>query len=258
MTHTLPVVAPSRPLVGIRDLRVDLGGRPVLTGVDADILAGRITALIGLNGSGKTTLLRALVREYPFRGSIKFYCGHDHSEPNPKHIGYVPQRLNIDARLPLTVRDLLALALQRRPLFLGVSRKLSATIEGMLKSVGMADYRDVPVEGLSGGQLQRVLLALAVEPQPELLLLDEPAAGIDFKDQQKFYDLIGDINARTGVTVLLVSHELTMVSRNAHHVLCLRDGRIQCQGTPGEILTPHVLSETFGTDMQQFQHYHPH
>lgn len=248
--------APARPLVSIRNLRVDLGGRPVLTGVNAQIVRGRITALIGLNGSGKTTLLRALVREYPYRGEVTFHCGHDHSRPAPEHIGYVPQRLTLDARLPVSVRDLFALTLSRRPLFLGIPRALSEKIHGMLHRVGMGGFIDAPVEGLSGGQLQRVLLALALEPNPELLLLDEPAAGIDFKDQQKFYDLISELNRSTGVTVLLVSHELSMVSRHAHHVLCLRDGTIRCEGTPAEILTPDNLAATFGTDMTPFSHTH--
>lgn len=248
----------SRPLVSVRDLRVMLGGRPVLVGVNADLVRGQVTALIGLNGSGKTTFLRALVREYPSRGDIRFHCGHDHTHPTPEHIGYVPQKLALDARLPLTVRDFLALALSRRPLFLGVPKAVVETIRRLLARVGMTEHVDTPVEGLSGGQLQRVLLALALEPQPELLLLDEPAAGIDFKDQQKFYDLIADLNRTTGMTVLLVSHELSMVSRYAHHVLCLRDGAIQCQGTPHDILTPGVLAQTFGTDMQQFLHHHAH
>jgi ABC-type Mn2+/Zn2+ transport system ATPase subunit len=256
----LPVAntTPARPLVSIRDLRVELGGLPVLNGVSADLARGRMTALIGLNGSGKTTLLRALVREYPFRGEIRFHCGHDHTKPTPEHIGYVPQKLTLDARLPVTVKDLLGLALSRRPLFLGLSRATLEKIRALLVRVGMTDHLDTPVEGLSGGQLQRVLLALALEPRPELLLLDEPAAGIDFKDQQKFYDLIADLNESSGVTVLLVSHELSVVSRHAHHVLCLRDGKIQCQGPPEEILTPGNLAQTFGTDMQQFHHHHHH
>ena len=256
---SLPVLKRSAaPLVTLRDLRVTLGGRPVLDGVTADILRGQVTALIGLNGSGKTTLLRALVREYPFRGEVRFHCGHDHSKPTPEHVGYVPQKLILDARLPLTVKDLLALALSPRPLFFGIPRPTVETIHRLLVRVGMLEHVDTPVEGLSGGQLQRVLLALALEPQPELLLLDEPAAGIDFKDQQKFYDLIADLNRDSGVTVLLVSHELSMVSRHSHHVLCLRDGKIQCQGTPQEILTPANLAQTFGTDMQQYLHHHPH
>jgi zinc transport system ATP-binding protein len=247
--------AAAPPLLSIRDLRVELGGSPILSGVSADLARGRITALIGLNGSGKTTLLRALVGEYPYRGAVRFFCGHDHSRPTPEYVGYVPQKLTLDARLPLTVADLMALALARRPLFLGASRAATARITRLLERVGMADHLDRPVEGLSGGQLQRVLLALALDPQPELLLLDEPAAGIDFKDQQKFYDLIADLNRRSGVTVLLVSHELTMVSRHADHVLCLRDGKIHCEGPPREVLTPGNLAQTFGTEMH-FHHRH--
>jgi zinc transport system ATP-binding protein len=255
----LPAVeAPDRPLVTIRDLHVVLGGRVILNGITTAIARGRVTALIGLNGSGKTTLLRALVREHPYRGEIRFHCGHDHTKPTPEHIGYVPQKLTLDARLPLTVKDLLALALSRRPLFLGINRRTKDTIHRLLARVEMLDHLDKPVDVLSGGQLQRVLLALALEPQPELLLLDEPAAGIDFKSQQKFYDLIADLNRLSGVTVLLVSHELSMVNRHSHHVLCLTDGKIQCEGPPQEILTPGNLAKTFGTDMQAFLHDHPH
>jgi zinc transport system ATP-binding protein len=246
------------PLVTFRDLHVVLGGRPILNGITTSIPRGKVTAVIGLNGSGKTTLLRALVREYPYRGEIRFHCGHDHSQPTPEHIGYVPQKLTLDAKLPLTVKDLLALALSKRPLFLGIHRRTLDTIHRLLDRVDMLPHIDQPVEVLSGGQLQRVLLALALEPQPELLLLDEPAAGIDFKSQQRFYDLIANLNRDSGVTVLLVSHELSMVSRHADHVLCITDGRIQCEGPPQEILTPDNLAKTFGTDMQQFLHHHPH
>ena len=253
----LPVLdVPPTPLVTLRDLQVVLGGRAVLNGITTSIARGRITALIGLNGSGKTTLLRALVREHPYRGDVRFHCGHDHTKATPEHIGYVPQKLTLDARLPLTVKDLLALALSRRPLFLGITRKTNETIHKLLGRVDMLEHIDKPVEVLSGGQLQRVLLALALEPQPELLLLDEPAAGIDFKSQQKFYDLIADLNRDSGVTVLLVSHELSMVNRHSHHVLCLTDGKIQCEGPPQEILTPGNLAKTFGTDMQAFLHHH--
>src|SRR5262245_46788778 len=94
-------------LLSIRDVRVELGGTAILRGVTAGIARGQITALIGLNGSGKTTLLKAILKEVPYRGRIDFHCGHDHKHPMPEHIGYVPQRLMIDARLPITVRDLL-------------------------------------------------------------------------------------------------------------------------------------------------------
>lgn len=247
---SLPTLAPPiPPLVAIRELSVDLGGHPVLRGVNADIARGQITAIIGLNGSGKTTLLRAVVGEFRYRGQITFHCGHDHSRPRPEHVGYVPQRLTLDARLPLTVRDLFALALSRRPTFLGVPRWVSERAERLMTRVGMPGILDRPVEGLSGGQLQRVLLALALEPSPELLLLDEPAAGIDFKDQQKFYDLISQINDETGLTVLLVSHDLNMINAHADQVLCLKDGTIRCQGSPAQMLTPENMANTFGADL---------
>lgn len=247
---------PTPPLVALRDVWVYRGGRAILQGVNADLARGRVTALIGLNGSGKSTLLRAVVGELPYRGRLEYRCGHDHSHPRPDHVGYVPQRLTIDPRLPITVRDLLGLALKRAPLFLGLGSALNDRLRGMLDRVGVADLLDVPVDGLSGGQLQRVLLALALEPKPELLLLDEPAAGIDFKDQQGFYDLIAGINRQTGVTILLVSHDLSVVSRFADHVLCLRDGVIHCQGPPDRILTPDTMTATFGPEVTTFAHHH--
>ncbi len=247
----------SHDLVTIRDLRVELGGNSILRGVDAGLARGKITALIGTNGCGKTTLLRAILKEVPYTGRIQFHCGHDHSRPTPEHIGYVPQKLNIDARLPLTVRDLLALALQRRPLFLGVSRQTEQAMVQMLERVWVSpELLNRPVERLSGGELQRVLLALALRPKPELLLMDEPAAGIDFRHQDSFYKLIAELNETTGVTILLVSHDLSVVTRHAHHVLCVRDGRIQCQGPPQEIITEEVLAQTFGAELGVFLHHH--
>jgi zinc transport system ATP-binding protein len=245
----LPVRDAGPPIVSIRDLRVDRGGRPVLHRLSCDVPRGKISAVIGLNGSGKSTLLRTLVGEFPYTGTITFACGEDHSRPRPDHVGYVPQRLNIDAGLPITVRDLLGLAHQRRPLFLGVSRAVVTRMRPLLELVGVWDRLDVPVDGLSGGQLQRVLLALALEPQPELLLLDEPAAGIDFKDQQSFYDLLAELNDRTGVTILLVSHDLLVLGRFAHHVYCLRAGSIACEGSPAEVLTAENLARTFAPGM---------
>jgi zinc transport system ATP-binding protein len=207
-----------------------------------------------LNGAGKSTLLRALVREVPYSGSLHFCCRHDHSQPSPEHVGYVPQKLRLDTSLPLTVLDLFGLALQHRPLFLGVRRKVRERAVRQLALVGASHLMDRPLAKLSGGEIQRVLLALAVEPHPELLLLDEPAAGIDFQEVGKFHDLIADLNQRTGMTVLLVSHDIGVVSRMAHHVLCLQDGQIRCQGAPREVLTGEMLTQTFGADAGLFNH----
>jgi zinc transport system ATP-binding protein len=244
----------NQPLVTIRDLRVELGGSPILQGINADLARGQVTAAIGLNGSGKTTLLRAILKEIAYTGKIEFHCGHDHTHPAPDHVGYMPQKLQVDARLPLTVRDLMALALQKQPLFLGIRRRTRELMTMLLERVSALQLLDRPVDGISGGELQRVLLALALQPRPELLLLDEPAAGVDFHYEEEFYDLIARLNQETGVTILLVSHELSVVSKHAHHVLCLKDGRIECQGPPQEI--PSMLARTFGHEKSIFTHHH--
>jgi len=244
-------------LLTIRDLCVQLGGHPILSGVNAELERGSITAVIGLNGAGKTTLLRALLGEVPRTGQVQFHCGHDHSRPQPQHVGYVPQKLRLDANLPLSVLDLFGLCLRRWPLFAGLGRRFRQRVIDLLARVDSAHLVDRLVDRISGGELQRVLLALALEPHPELLLLDEPAAGIDFHMQHGFYELIGDLNRRTGVTVLLVSHDLSMVNRVARHVWCLQDGKIECQGEPQVILTGETLSRVFGLGTGLF-HHQPH
>jgi zinc transport system ATP-binding protein len=242
------------PLLRVRDLNVTLGGVPILRGLNADIARGKISALIGLNGSGKTTFLRALLKEIPYTGRVEFQCGHDHNMPYPQHTGYVPQRLLFDPQLPLTVCELLALGISRRPLCLGIGTATRKRIEKMLERVWAGQLMHLPVGTLSGGELQRVLLALALEPQPELLLLDEPAAGIDFKHEGEFYGLIDQINRDTGVTAVLVSHDLSVVSKFAHHVLCLNDGRIQCEGSPSDVLTGEMVAQIFGADKGVYAH----
>lgn len=244
-------------LVSIRDLRVALGDHPILKGLSIELAKNQITALIGLNGSGKTTLLRALLREIPYEGDIRFHCAHGQTPAALGHIGYVPQKLRIESQLPLTVTDLLALALDRRPLIFGVRRRIRVRVQEMLERVGACgDLLDRPVDRLSGGELQRVLLALALEPSPELLLLDEPAAGVDFQDQEKFYDLIARLNRERGVTMLLVSHDLSVVSRHAQQVWCLRDGTIRCFGHTRDVLTGQMFKDIFGDDRGLFEHDH--
>ena len=232
------------PLVTLRDLSVSLGGHAILRGVSADIDRGRITCVVGLNGSGKTTLLRALLHEVAYRGVVRFHCGHDHTKPTPEHIGYVPQRLRLEANLPITVRDLFGMALQTRPIYLGVPKPLLQRIKELLTIVGArADLLDKPLDKISGGEQQRVLLALAMHPEPELLLLDEPAAGIDFQDEERFYELIAQLNRDRGVTVLMVSHDLAVVGKHAHHLLCLKNGRVEFQGPPATVLVPETLAK---------------
>ena len=248
----------SSPLVTIKNLRVALGGNEILRGLSGQIPSKEITALVGLNGSGKTTLLRALLKEVDCAGEIHFHCGHDHTHPNPRHVGYVPQKLRLESSMPLSVRDLLGVAMQRRPIFLGFRAPVRHLMPKMLAGVGASPaLLDRPVEKISGGELQRVLLALALEPEPELLLLDEPAAGIDVPGQEQFYELIERVNRERGTTILLVSHGINMVAKHAHQVMCLKDGVIHCQAPPREI-TPEVLAQIFGTQSGMFVHDHEH
>jgi zinc transport system ATP-binding protein len=129
----------------------------------------------------------------------------------------------------------------------------------MLDRVGAAHtLLDTHVEKLSGGELQRVLLALALQPEPELLLLDEPAAGVDVQGQEEFYELLARLNRETGMTILLVSHDLSVVSQHTHHVLCLKDGRIQCQGPPQVAMSEQMLTQIFGAGKGVFAHAHDH
>ena len=159
--------------------------------------------------------------------------------------------------MPLTVRDLLGIAMQRRPIFFGFGSSLRTQMSTMLREVGASEaLLEKPLEKISGGELQRVLLALAMQPEPELLLLDEPAAGVDVTGQEQFYDLLGRLNRERGTTIVLVSHDVSMVSKHAHHILCLKDGHIHCQGSPQEINRPETLQEVFGKDRNLFVHEH--
>jgi zinc transport system ATP-binding protein len=155
------------------------------------------------------------------------------------------------------VGDLLALALQRRPLFFGIGGRTRREMSEMLRRVGLpSELLDRLVAKISGGELQRVLLALALRPQPELLLLDEPAAGIDFQYEEELYELLARLNRETGVTVLLVSHDVSMVSKHADHVLCLKDGLIRCEGPPQKVVTGEALEQIFGPMKGLYTHQH--
>ena len=231
-------------LVSIHDLTVRLGDKTILTGINTTFRRGVITALIGPNGSGKTTLLKALLREVPYSGRVQFHCGHDHSHPMPQHIGYVPQRLHIDAKFPLTVRDLFALALQRRPLFLGVSQRTRQIMDELLLRVwAQPEISDRLVEKLSPGQLQRVLLAGSI-PNPSCSCSTNPRRA-SISSTAKILRLDHALNHDTGVTIVLVSrHSNRPPSRSA--CACLRDGTIRCEGPPHEILTGANIAQVFG------------
>jgi zinc transport system ATP-binding protein len=195
----------------IQGLRVRAGSAMLLACPDLAVAPGTVHALVGPNGAGKSTLLRAVLGEVPFEGRIEYAWRRDGT------IGYVPQRLELDAELPLTVAELLALGRQKWPICLGLTRATRARAGEALERVGLAHLADRRLGALSGGELQRVLLARAIVPAPELLLLDEPTAGVDADARAAVERALTDLRAQ-GVTALLVSHDADQIARLADRV----------------------------------------
>ncbi|MCX7046332.1 MAG: ATP-binding cassette domain-containing protein, partial [Candidatus Sumerlaeota bacterium] len=168
--------------------------------------------------------------------------GTRNSEPR---IGYVPQNLEFDRGAPLSVMDFLAMGWQRSPLWLGVNRRTRARARELLSQVKAERLETRMLGALSGGELRRVMLALALECDPEMLILDEPSAGVDVQGGIVICELLDELRARRGFTQLMVTHDLSMVKAHATHVICL-NRRVTAEGKASDILRPEILAETFG------------
>ena len=208
------------------------------------IHGGQLTVLIGQNGAGKTTLIRALLGEIPRTGSIRHL---DNSGRDIPHLrtGYVPQKLLFDPEMPLTVLDFLASAFSRRPVWTGIGRKTRAQVAEALAAVDAAGLENTPLGRCSGGELQRVLLALALHPAPDLLVLDEPVSGIDRNGLQMFLDTLLDLKKSHHMAILLVSHDLRFVREYADHVILL-DKSVLAQGSAAEVFASPEFAAVFG------------
>jgi zinc transport system ATP-binding protein len=240
-------------VIEIENLGVTLRKIDILEQVNCSIPANQTTAIIGPNGAGKTTLLLAILGLVPYKGTIRYPLAKQ-GRPN---IGYVPQRLEFDRGLPCTVEDFIMTSLKSKALWLGKKQKTKDQIARGLKRVGAEGLSRRFIGKLSGGELQRVLLAMAMEGNPSILLLDEPTAGIDAPGEQLFCDLLSDIQNRAGLTVILISHDLSVVSNHAHHVICLNK-TVRCSGGL-HTLTEENLLKTFGLHIQIYPHSHgPH
>ena len=234
------------PLVAVSDLEVSLGGRAALSGVSLEVAQGETVALIGPNGAGKTTLLRVLLGLLPYRGRVQVLGKPPErlSRADRRQIGYVPQALQFDRTMPLLTRELLWAML---------GDAAHEPLERILQAVDAAHLLHKPVRALSGGELQRVVIAAALAHQPRLLLLDEPATGIDVGVQVQFYDLIEQLRTEQGMGVLIVSHDLSVVSRYATQVVCIHH-RLVCRGTPEEVLQMPILEALYGHPVGVYQH----
>ena len=241
-----------RHTLEVRDLSVRAGETEILSGIDADIRCGEVTALVGPNGAGKTTLLQAILGLVPYQGEIRFCRAAEHGEGAPR-IGYVPQRLDFDRNAPMRVIDFFALSSQRYPVVFGHSPRSKRSAEEILARVGAARLISRPLGKLSGGELQRILLALALRDDPDILLLDEPVSGVDLSGEMLFCDFLSRIHSESRFSLLLVSHDLSVVSRHADRVICL-NRQIICQGATTEMLTPENLEAMYGSGAHLVSH----
>ncbi|MDH5764708.1 MAG: ATP-binding cassette domain-containing protein [Gammaproteobacteria bacterium] len=230
-------------LIKVSGACLRIAGRQVLEDIDLEVARGETLTLIGPNGSGKTSLVRLLLGLYkPDQGSV-------HCRPGLR-VGYMPQKLIVDNALPLTVEGFLKLV-------------DGIEFEYLLKVVdqlGIKSLLSRPIQNISGGEFQHVLLARALLRKPELLVLDEPAQGVDINGQQKLYQLIASIRNEFGCGIIMVSHDLNLVMESTDRVLCLNT-HICCTGHPEAVTQHPEYLKLFGGTMEGFAvytHNHDH
>ncbi len=232
-------------IVHLQDVTVNFGGVNILDHVSASVPKGSYTAIVGPNGAGKTTLLLAILQKVPYTGRILVTC-----EPpgRPARIGYVPQRFQFDRGTPLTVMEFMVMGRQRLPLWFGHQRFYREKARDILRAVKAEALESRRLGALSGGEMQRVLLALALQQEPDLLVLDEPSTGLDLQGEHIYCELLDGLRTQHGFTQLTVSHDLATVTHHATHVICL-NRRVAAEGAPRSVLTSEALTAIFGLHM---------
>lgn len=226
----------------IRNINVSFGAKKVLENINIHIHCGKLNVIIGENGAGKSTLLKAILGEIKHTGTILFK--DKEASGNKIKIGYVPQRLDIE-NSPATVYDVVCGYTSNLPTFLIKSKKKYAQIKEHLKEFGAAELIDQKINSLSGGQLQRVMLAIATLPYPDLLILDEPISGIDRNGREQFYKTISELKENHDLAIILVSHDFDYVKKYADKVILL-DKTILVKGKPEEVFSSKEFIERFG------------
>lgn len=226
----------------VEKLSVAIGGETILENIDMHVHCGELVALIGPNGAGKSTFLKAILGQREYTGTIAF------SQPGVRshkpRIGYVPQSPTFDPGEPMSVRDLFSCCMSRRPAFLGCGKAMEQTVLECLGRVHGEDLIHKRVGTLSGGELQRVLLALALEPMPNILILDEPLSGVDVEGMTTLMDMLDEIRKTYDLSILMTTHDFSMLPRYADQV-ALIDRTIVCRGTPEDVLSSPEFQKTF-------------
>ncbi|POF89704.1 metal ABC transporter ATP-binding protein [Pseudomonas putida] len=226
------------PRIEFASIDLTLGRTSILEQVSFSVAAGSVHAIVGPNGGGKSSLIKTLLGQMPHQGQLTLQWPDEHEV-----IGYVPQALEFDRGLPMTVDDFMAAMCQRRPAFLGLSRRVQPAIDAALARVGMLDKRKRRMGALSGGERQRVLLAQGLIPEPQLLVLDEPMSALDEAGIQVFEQLLHSWR-QSGITVLWIEHDLEAVLRLADRVTGL-SRKVLFDAPPAQALTPERLLGLF-------------
>ncbi len=226
----------------INNISVKRGNNQILDNVSLHIHCGSLTVIIGKNGAGKSTLLRAILGEIKHDGNIVFK--NKENDGKKIKIGYVPQKINVE-NSPMTVYDMAASYCSNIPVFIMKDKNLRNEIILHLKEFGAEDLIDGKVSRLSGGEIQRVMMAIATMPYPDLLILDEPISGMDLKGKEQFYNNIKSLISNHDLAVILVSHDFEYVKKYADKVIML-DKKIVAEGKPDEVFSSNIFIETFG------------
>lgn len=226
----------------VENITVRIGSDCILKDVNLHVHCGEMVALIGPNGAGKSTFLKTILGEREYEGVIAF------SEPGQRskkpRIGYVPQSPKFDPSDPVSVADLFACCMSKRPAFLGLGKAMRQTVLDCLERVHGEELIDKRVGSLSGGELQRVLLALALEPVPNILILDEPLSGVDVEGMETLMDMLDEIRKTYDLSILMTTHDFSMLPRYADQVVLI-DRSVLIQGDPETVLNSPEFSRAF-------------
>lgn len=233
--------------VKIKNVSYKKDGSNILYNVSLTANHGEMLALIGRNGSGKTTLLKAIMGRIPYTGSIEFFNSSGEKINKPR-IGYVPQTLLFDKSTPMTVLDMFCANSSKLPIWLGHTNSRIKRVKHMLKKVGAEPLINKSLGMLSGGELQRVLLAYALDPRPDILLLDEPVSAVDRKGISLFYELLSSMRNEYHMPVIIVSHDLGHVKKYATSA-ALIEGTVVVLDDARKIMDHPRIKETFGLDI---------
>ena len=226
----------------ISDLGVKIGNEIILDDVNMHVHCGQMIALIGPNGAGKSTLIKAILGQQDHTGVISFAVPGQRN--HKAKIGYVPQSPAFDPGDPISVADLFACCMSKRPAFLGLSKSMRKHVFSCLERVHAENLIDKRVGALSGGELQRVLLALALEPLPNILILDEPLSGVDVEGMTSLMDMLDEIRKTYDLSIVMTTHDFGLLDRYADQVVLIDRG-ILCQGNPKEVLGSPEFDRVF-------------